>query len=842
MRCSKFLLIFTGILLLNKGKSFDAGFTRRGNTTHFALTECALLKVAISYLKTVHSSTNLDSFTTNSDICQDVQVMYNAIELESIRLKINSAVVLAINAICISNVDIDVEEFTSSRSHFDDELFADGSSLILNRLKDAQTKLMTSPTSIVDARKSFGRAIHTLQDFYAHSNWVELGNRVPNPAIGTTAALGKYATLNMRTCQNCTNQSCAESNILPEIIANQYLTSGYFSIWPSAQKPIGKCSHGGTFDMTTRSDAIGFGINKDNIESDHHLFHLIAAQIALSATMQQLNSLWTAVGNDIFGQFLGFSSTSLVFVVDTTGSMGPYIDLVKQIAIGIVEATSSSDSQFTPTNYILSPFNDPTWGPVTVTSDPQELIDTLNGLTANGGGDWPELYYHGVDNALQACEMNSLIYTFTDAGAKDFDLRPRVLSRAMDLNVKIFSFYAGGAPSSGRRRRRRDTYEIIDGSNGKDVATATGGCTVGLQSSQDANATASFVVRRLLPQQSLLILSASGPISSTFVVDSQVTRIQIDLTSDRQLSTSLSNSLRLFNPNGMLIQPVPTTSTSYFRLYSIDNPLAGTWQFSTNQPKPHSVEISIPAIANNSQTVTCTTTLSQQLPGELIKAYVPLRVSPIVNQTNLVLVTSCTNLAASLQSVSIQLIDQSGRVIMVLNTSNITNNEFAIIPLVIPDSDFRILAQIELNDSSLIQRQSNVLISPTSISITINNQPCILIGNDTTNISFTIDNHAPETLLIQMCALDTLGLLGSSGLCRNYSIANGSRINDIIDISMNMSSQQDFNETNFNATSASITFNINARDSFNDLLDNYNTIQLYYQSEPFIETPAIVTK
>lgn len=36
------------------------------------------------------------------------------------------------------------------------------------------------------ARFFLGQAMHTLQDFYAHSNWVELGHTDINEALGST--------------------------------------------------------------------------------------------------------------------------------------------------------------------------------------------------------------------------------------------------------------------------------------------------------------------------------------------------------------------------------------------------------------------------------------------------------------------------------------------------------------------------------------------------------------------------------------------------------------------------------------------------------------------------------
>ena len=90
-------------------------------------------------------------------------------------------------------------------------------------------------------------------------------------------------------------------------------------------------------------------------------------------------------------------------------------------------------------------------GPVTVTSDPHQVINAAKSLTANGGGDCPELGMTGLYQALLHCLPESAIYYFSDADAKDFQRENEVMSLAKDKKVKI-SFILTGQCS----RRRRD--------------------------------------------------------------------------------------------------------------------------------------------------------------------------------------------------------------------------------------------------------------------------------------------------------------------------------------------------------------------------------------------------
>lgn len=61
----------------------------------------------------------------------------------------------------------------------------------------------------------------------------------------------------------------------------------------------GKCSHGGKRDKTSTTEPIG-GINKDEISSDHGMYHNRAADLAIGATMELLEDIRLAKGNSAF--------------------------------------------------------------------------------------------------------------------------------------------------------------------------------------------------------------------------------------------------------------------------------------------------------------------------------------------------------------------------------------------------------------------------------------------------------------------------------------------------------------------------------------------------------------
>lgn len=77
------------------------------------------------------------------------------------------------------NID---ETVTIARQHFDDEKFEDGHDYLLGLSRAVFTALHKGAYS--SARAFTGRFLLTMQDFYAHSNWVELGRKETLKELG----------------------------------------------------------------------------------------------------------------------------------------------------------------------------------------------------------------------------------------------------------------------------------------------------------------------------------------------------------------------------------------------------------------------------------------------------------------------------------------------------------------------------------------------------------------------------------------------------------------------------------------------------------------------------------
>ncbi|KAL7877150.1 hypothetical protein SRHO_G00037930 [Serrasalmus rhombeus] len=75
------------------------------------------------------------------------------------------------------NAWVDVRHVSDPKYHFDDESFLRGRELITSGVRIV--KASVKQQSYEAARAKLGEVLHTLQDFYSHSNWIELGNRRP---------------------------------------------------------------------------------------------------------------------------------------------------------------------------------------------------------------------------------------------------------------------------------------------------------------------------------------------------------------------------------------------------------------------------------------------------------------------------------------------------------------------------------------------------------------------------------------------------------------------------------------------------------------------------------------
>ena len=183
----------------------------------------------------------------------------------------------ALNEILSANVEVDSFPLNNSAAaHFDGEQFKPGSKRLIQLRQELITSLLQGD-KLQHARNLAGSALHTLQDFYSHSNWIELGHAGPYGVLGKPGREipQKFiAGPTEATCKSCTLEpgSGLTDGSCENNLDTVKLTSGYRS-GQDIKKPenLGKCSHGGRSDGSRLKPATG-GINKDSTsikESPH---------------------------------------------------------------------------------------------------------------------------------------------------------------------------------------------------------------------------------------------------------------------------------------------------------------------------------------------------------------------------------------------------------------------------------------------------------------------------------------------------------------------------------------------------------------------------------------------
>lgn len=479
--------------------------------------------------------------------------------------KLTASMQKALDQIIEADAKVD-EDQTSSAKHFDGENAA-GAQLRLATLKqNVLDALRSDPINATGARDNLGSALHTIQDFYSHSNWVEQGNSAAHPGVGRPGAL-PFAGPATPTCSGFTDTglTCANSSN----IIGSLLTSGYYGGEDRVKPGAFKCSHGGPLDKSSpSSDPVGYfreGINKDTLYCDispHSSYHGTAAAAAIAGTQQFIEDIKAEITPAQLKALLGAGPT-LAFAIDTTGSMGGIIAGVRASATSIVDARLGTDEE--PLQYVLAPFNDPSTGPTVATNDAALFKSFIGGLGASGGGDCPELAMTGMYNGLSLADPGGDLFMYTDATAKDAGLAGAVISLAKSKDIKIYPMLFGSCSPL--------TPGYLQ------AAAETGGQVFFLFGSEAGTVTqlADLVGRNNVVQLLSTVDTYASSKSYTVPVDSSMTRLTVSVSGTLQ---GMQPTVTLTRPDGVVVTLANATkylSLSSGVIISIDNPPRGAW-------------------------------------------------------------------------------------------------------------------------------------------------------------------------------------------------------------------------------------------------------------------------
>ncbi|XP_076003999.1 von Willebrand factor A domain-containing protein 7-like isoform X2 [Genypterus blacodes] len=446
----------------------------------------------------------------------------------------------ALQEIYVQNGLVDRDFVNSAPHHFNSERFMEGRGLIMEGM--ASIKANVRKENFQAARETLGRVLHTLQDFYSHSNWVELGNREP------------YINL-----------------IRPDL---------------PLENLAGKCSHGGKADLTSSAIPRG-GISKDERRSDNVALHTAAVNVATAASLQLLEDIRLAAGDNDFLRMMGIARSSvLCFVIDTTGSMSDDIDEARAVVNEIIDGKKGTQDE--PSEYILVPFNDPEFGPMVRTTDPDIMKSEISKLRAKGGGDLPEMCLSGLQLALTGAPASSQIYVFTDATAKDIALKDTIVALIRSTKSTVSFFMTG--PGS----RRRRSIRAASFNDYKDLALASGGQAI-------------QVAKNQLPQATEVILDTSTSALVTvlqrarnpgkqetfpFMLDESLKNITIYITGT-SITFTLTNPAGVSQSHSEASGNLGTIQTvgNLRRIRLNADMQTGTWQININSNQPYTLKV-----------------------------------------------------------------------------------------------------------------------------------------------------------------------------------------------------------------------------------------------------------
>ncbi|XP_021115739.1 von Willebrand factor A domain-containing protein 7 isoform X2 [Heterocephalus glaber] len=466
------VLLLLSQLLLSPASAFFPNIwslvAAPGSVTHQDLTEEAALNVTLQLFleqpPPARPPLRLEDFLGRTLLADDLFAAYFGPGSPSRRFRAALGEVARANAaqdfLAASKNDPDL--------HFDAERLGQARERLAGALQETLAAARALEHTL--ARWRLGAALHALQDFYSHSNWVELGKQRPHPHLlwPRRQELWSLAQVHDATCSDCGEMSCPGN-----LLGSTLLTSGYFGI--HSPKPPGKCSHGGHFDRSSSQPPRG-GINKDSTSpgfSPHHTLHPQAAKLALLASIQAFSLLRGHLGDKGFSRLLDITpASSLSFVLDTTGSMGEEISAAKIQARHIVEQRRGGPME--PVHYVLVPFHDPGFGPVFTASDPDSFWQQLNEIQALGGGDEPEMCLSALELALLHTPPLSDIFVFTDASPKDAFLTSRIGSLTQERHCRV-TFLVTEDPSRGQGRTRREVLSPLRFEPYEAVALSSGG-------------------------------------------------------------------------------------------------------------------------------------------------------------------------------------------------------------------------------------------------------------------------------------------------------------------------------------------------------------------------------
>ncbi|KAL1023649.1 hypothetical protein UPYG_G00044030 [Umbra pygmaea] len=685
------------LILVLSGEAWGFLPTGEKASSHVSMTQSALLQKVKDVCQAIAQSTQRFFNSTGDSAEELVQACLGPTATGEVSAaKFRSA----LNEINEQHRLVDRDFVDSPAHHFHSEQFAEGRSLITEGV--ASIKANIRKKNYQAAREALGRVLHTLQDFYSHSNWVDLGNTNPYPnLIRPDLPLLNLADINTPTCKDCLN---------------------------------GKCSHGGPSDLTSSVDPRG-GISKDELRPDNEKLHNNAVTVAISATLQLLEDIRGAAGDKEYLRFMGISRSSvLAFVLDTTGSMSNDILEAKRVVNEITD--SKKGTQDEPSEYILVPFNDSEFGPLIRTTDPTVMKEEIAKLTASGGGNKPGMCLSALQMALTAAPESSNIYVFTDAVAKDVYLKDNITALIRSTKSSVSFFTTGDGAGARRRKRSVGTFDTY-----KDLALASGGQAIVVSKGNLSQAT-DIIVDTSTSTLVTVLQRARNPGRAetfSFQLDESLTNITIYITG-RFLRFTLTNPVGVTQTQAEANGKLGTVQTvgNLYRIRLASSNQTGLWEISMNSNQPYTLKVA------GQSTIAFIYKFVERFGGPN-PGYAPITGRPQSGVPATLLLSVLGRKSPDSVKVSnVALVTVSGADVVGGILEDLGSGDFLVTVTKVPAGEFVVqLNGTDLVSSTVFQRQSTTQISVSKVTIQAVVDRTMEPGKDFT-LPFTVMTTATE--------------------------------------------------------------------------------------------------
>lgn len=428
--------------------------------------------------------------------------------------------------------------------HFDNEGLTVSSQLLIDQKETVRKKAVAGKGD--DARLFLGVALHTMQDFYAHSSWVDLGNHALNPALGRSVL-----------------PAPGPATICPSKDKATVVTTGFFNMPDVWYAPPGHCIHG--------VDHLWAGINKDTSSSP---YYIEAIAIAKLATVDYLDQFFEKIGADAKAvEALMGGGGTVGFVLDTSITTG-----LPAIKAGIAEAlVRVPASQDPPAAYLLTGFGDTSGGEPVETVDPTELATDVAGFQPEPGQDEQSYAVTALVRSLDAARQGSRLFLLSDGPARDEALAGHAAFLAAARQVAL-DYVAIGA---------EDPSDAL-----ADVSEGSGGHSYRLEESDLA--ILGNVFAQGFSSNLGLVVSRSAKVSG----ENDTMAVPIDATVERALfvvSFPTGGSVEVLRPSGSPVVKTDADATvsswRLGRLLEVRSPAAGVWKLRVSGTGRYEVDV-----------------------------------------------------------------------------------------------------------------------------------------------------------------------------------------------------------------------------------------------------------